>query len=302
MKIAIAGGTGLVGMALTAELTSKGHQVLILTRKEREDISPASQIKYVQWLSGNANPESELEGIDAFVNLAGATINNKWTDDYKRKILESRLQAASEVMRILTVLRKKPEVLVNASAVGYYGTSLTATFTEESVPVENDFLTDTTHQWEQAALKAQEIGVRVVLCRLGVVLARSGGALPRMTMPYRFFAGGTVGSGRQWLSWIHINDVVSGILFAIENTTVVGPVNFTAPEPVSMEQFGKVLSRVLEKPHWLPVPSFMLKLLLGEMSLLVLKGQRVLPQKLESSGFSFQYPTLSSALKNIFEN
>lgn len=302
MKIAIAGGTGLVGEALTAELTNKGHEVLILTRKKQADTPSASQIKYVQWLSENARPESELEGIDAIVNLAGASINNKWTDDYKRKILESRLQAADEVMRILTVLRKKPEVLVNASAVGYYGTSLTATFTEESAPVEIDFLTDTTQQWEQAALKAEEIGVRVVLCRLGVVLARSGGALPRMTMPYRFFAGGTVGSGRQWLSWIHIKDVVSGMLFAIENRTVVGAVNFTAPEPVSMEQFGKVLSRVLRKPHWLPVPSFMLKLLLGEMSLLVLKGQRVLPQKLESSGFSFQYPTLSSALKNIFAN
>lgn len=301
MKIAISGGTGLVGKALSAELTSNGHEVFILTRK-KTDKHNNSTIKYVQWLSENARPETELEGIDAFVNLAGASINGTWSDEYKRKILESRLQVADEVLRIFAALSKKPEVLINASAVGYYGTSLTATFTEESSPVGNDFLTDTAERWEQGALNAQDLGVRVVLCRFGVVLSRSGGALPRMVLPYRFYAGGKIGSGNQWLSWIHIDDAVRGIIFCIENNTVAGPVNFTAPEPVIMDEFGRTIGHVIKKPHWLPVPSFMLKLLLGDMSMLVLEGQHVEPKKLLAAGFRFQYPELASALKNIFDN
>lgn len=298
MKIAITGGTGLVGQALSSHLIQAGHQVFILTRdsSESHSINP----KYVQWLNSGDRPENELEGLDAIVNLAGATINSKWTDEYKRKIVDSRLQATSEVKRIIEELPTKPSVLVNASAVGYYGTSLSKEFTEQSIK-GSDFLADTVHLWEASASEIQDMGVRPVLCRFGVILDKNAGALPRMILPYKLFAGGKIGTGKQWLSWIHIEDVVRGIIFVIENTNVNGPVNFTAPSPVTMEQFGETLSKVLNRPHWMPVPSFALKILLGEMSILVLEGQRAMPEKLINAGFTFRYPELEDALKEIFD-
>jgi uncharacterized protein len=297
MKIAITGGTGLVGKALSSHLIQGGHQVYILTRKSSEphSINP----KYVQWLNPGNTPEKELAGIDTIVNLAGATINSKWTDEYKQKIVGSRLRATSEVKRIIEQLPTKPSVLVNASAVGYYGTSLSEEFTEQSNK-GSDFLANTVHHWEASAAQVQSMGVRPVLCRFGVILDKNAGALPRMVLPYKFFAGGKIGSGKQWLSWIHIEDVVRGIIFAIENSKVNGPVNFTAPSPAAMEEFGTTLSRVINKPHWMQVPSFALKILLGEMSILVLEGQRAVPVKLVNAGFTFRYPELEEALKEIF--
>lgn len=295
MKIAISGGTGLVGKALSSELIRNGHEVIILTRnKINSSVNPT----FVQWLNDGDQPENALEGIDAIVNLAGATINHRWTDEYKQVILESRLRATSEINRIIGKLKLKPEVLINASAVGYYGTSVTAEFSEQSAQ-GNDFLAETVARWETAASAASDSGVRVVLCRFGVVLDKKGGALPRMVMPYNLFGGGKIGSGQQWLSWIHIKDVVGGIMFAIENNQLTGPVNFSAPEPVNMDQFGKTLAKVINKPHWMPVPSFLLKLILGEMSILVLEGQRVLPEKLLRAGFVFRFPHLQEALKDI---
>lgn len=296
MKIAISGGTGLVGQALSTELIRNGHEVFILTRS-KTNISANPQ--FVQWLNDGDQPENALEGVDAIVNLAGATINNRWTDEYKHKILESRLRATSEINRIIEELNQKPTVLINASAVGYYGTSMTAEFSEQSAQ-GNDFLAETVARWETAASAANNLGVRVVLCRFGVILDKKGGALPRMALPYKLFGGGTIGSGQQWLSWIHIKDVVGGIMFAIENKQLSGPVNFSAPEPVIMDQFGKTLAKVINRPHWMPVPSVMLKLLLGEMSILVLEGQRVLPEKLLSAGYVFLFPHLQDALNDIF--
>jgi uncharacterized protein len=298
MKIAITGGTGLVGKALSRKMINSGHEVFILTRNNASSNSSLNP-KYVSWLNEGDQPEFELEGIDAIVNLAGATINSRWTDDYKRKILDSRLQATSEVKGIIKKLIKKPEVLVNASAVGFYGTSLTEEFTEQA-PAGNDFLAETVEKWEGAASQAEDLGVRVVLCRFGVILDKHGGALPRMVLPYKLFGGGKIGSGKQWLSWIHIQDAVSGIMFAIDNKDLKGPVNFSAPSPVTMDQFGKTLASVLQKPHWMPVPSFMLKMLLGEMSILVLEGQQVRPEKLLSAGYVFRFQNLKEALKDIF--
>ncbi|MEH7884780.1 TIGR01777 family oxidoreductase [Bacillus sp. JJ1609] len=295
MKIAISGGTGLVGKALSSELIRNGHEVIILTRSK---INSSANPKFVQWLNDGDQPEKALEGIDAIVNLAGATINSRWTDEYKREILESRLQATSEINRIIGKLKLKPEVLINASAVGYYGTSLTAEFSEISAGGD-DFLAETVARWETEANQAGILGVRVVLCRFGVILDKKGGALPRMVLPYKLFGGGKIGSGKQWLSWIHIEDVVGGILFALENKQLTGPVNFSAPEPVKMDQFGKILAKVINRPHWMPVPSVILKLLLGEMSILVLEGQRVLPEKLLSAGYVFRFPYFQEALKDI---
>ena len=295
MKIAISGGTGLVGKALSSKLIDNGHEVIILTRSK---INSSANPKFVQWLNDGDQPEKELEGIDAIVNLAGATINSRWTAEYKREILESRLRTTSEINRIIGKLKLKPEVLINASAVGYYGTSYTAEFSEISAGGD-DFLAETVARWETEANQACNLGVRVILCRFGVILDKKGGALPRMVLPYQLFGGGKIGSGKQWLSWIHIEDVVGGILFALENKQLNGPVNFSAPEPVNMDEFGKTLAKVINRPHWMPVPSVMLKLLLGEMSILVLEGQRVLPEKLLSAGYIFRFPHLQEALKDI---
>lgn len=300
MKIAISGGTGLVGKALSHELLQNGHEVIILTRNKTASHG-SSDLKYVQWMNVNSQPEKELEGVHAIVNLAGATINSRWTNEYKERILQSRLQATAEINRVMSVLKKKPQVLLNASAVGYYGTSRTAVFTEGYTSGKNDFLAETVERWESSALQAENTGVRVVLCRFGVILDEHGGALPRMVLPYKFFTGGKIGSGKQWISWIHIVDTVRALIFAIENQHLRGPVNVTAPSPVTMDQFGENVSSVLHKPHWLPVPPFILKALLGEMSVLVLEGQRVLPKKLLDAGFSFKFPDLTGALKNIFD-
>lgn len=296
MKIAITGGTGLVGRALTNELLHNGHEVFILTRQVKELNS--SNVQFVKWLNPGDKPENQLEGIDAIVNLAGATINGRWTEEYKQKIIDSRIKATTEVKRIIQSLKNKPDVLVNASAVGYYGTSMSGEFNEQSDP-GNDFLADTVQRWEAAASEAKEFGTRVVLSRFGLILDKNGGALPRIILPYKFFGGGKVGTGDQWLSWIHVTDVVSGLILAIESSKLEGPVNFVAPSPVTMDQFGRTLSKVMERPHWLPVPAFALKVALGEMSMLVLEGQKAIPEKLLSAGFSFQYPELEKALREI---
>ncbi|KKK36547.1 multidrug MFS transporter [Mesobacillus campisalis] len=299
MKIVIAGGTGLIGRHLTGHLIKQGHEVMILSRSPKK--TGNSSLHYVRWLNEGDQPDKELEGAEAFVNLAGTTINSRWTSKGKEAIVQSRLKAVSEIHRIISKLALKPAVLINASAIGYYGTSEEETFTENAGTPGVDFLADTVIQWEEAAAKTEQLGVRIVLCRFGVVLDQAEGALPKMVTPYNMFAGGTIGTGRQWLSWIHIEDVSRALGFVLEQEAISGPVNFTAPHPVQMKTFGKELASVLNKPHWLPVPGFALKMLLGEMSLLVLEGQRVLPEKLLAHGFEFNYPTLHGALTEIFK-
>jgi uncharacterized protein (TIGR01777 family) len=196
-------------------------------------------------------------------------------------------------------LNRKPNTFLNASAVGFYGTSQTKIFTEADHKAGTDFLASVVEKWEAEATKVEQIGIRTVLLRFGVVLAKDGGALSKMLLPYKFFAGGTVGSGKQWLSWVHVDDLVKMIDFAIKNEHVKGAINITAPHPVQMKVFGQTLASVLNKPHWLPAPSLALKLVLGEMSMLVLEGQKVLPKKAQDLGYQFQYPRLDAALKNL---
>jgi uncharacterized protein len=299
VKIVIAGGTGLIGRYLTGHLIKQGHEVIILSRSPKKTGNPS--LHYVRWLNEGDQPEKELEGAEAFVNLAGKSINSRWTSKGKEGIVQSRLSAVNEIHRIISKLAHKPAVLINASAIGYYGTSEEETFTENAGTPGVDFLADTVIQWEEAAAKTEQFGVRSVLCRFGVVLDQAEGALPKMVTPYNMFAGGTIGTGRQWLSWIHIEDVSRALEFVLEQEAISGPVNFTAPRPVRMKTFGKELASVLNRPHWLPVPGFALKMLLGEMSLLVLDGQRVLPEKLLAHGFEFNHPTLHGALAEIFK-
>jgi uncharacterized protein len=300
MKITVTGGTGFVGRALTEELTRNGHELFILTRNISK-YENHEQITYVQWLNKGDQPAEILEGVDVVINLAGESINSgRWTEERKQRILDSRLTATKEVLKILDQLRKKPQVLINASAVGFYGISNTKTFTEDIEESGEDFLAKTVQQWEAEALQAEKMGIRTVFCRFGIILDQSDGALPRIALPYKLFAGGTVGSGNQWVSWIHLKDVVKGILFIINNDEVKGPVNFTAPNPVKMKEFGQTVGMVLHRPHWLPAPGFALKAALGEMSILVLEGQKVLPQKLLDHGYSFTYGNLKKALEDIY--
>ncbi|MGD8188916.1 TIGR01777 family oxidoreductase [Brevibacillus ginsengisoli] len=297
MQIVIVGGSGFVGQHLAKRLLAAGHEVWIPTRGSHS-------VPHGQTISYKLNEMgallSKLKSPYAIVNLAGESINSgRWTAKRKEAILQSRLEVTHTIVRAIKASEQKPEVLINASAIGFYGYSNTATFTESS-PSGHGFLADVTREWEQAASKAAP-HTRVVLARLGVVLGANGGALPRMVLPYYGWIGGRVGSGRQLLSWIHIDDVAGIIEHCLTDQRIHGPVNVTAPEPITMDQFGRKISQTLHRPHWLAVPSFALKFLLGEMAEIVLQGQFVLPQVMQSYGYTFTYPTADQALQEIYK-
>lgn len=297
LEIAISGGTGFIGKALTLYLASKGHIVYILTRQVRENHSPAN-IHYIHWDAGAS--KFPLSSIDVIINLAGESINNgRWTKKQQEKIINSRLHTTKGLIKQLQTLHTYPSTFINASAIGYYGTSEIDTFTEEHPKKGNDFLATTVQLWEEEASKAADLGIRTIYTRFGIVLGKNGGALPKMLLPYQLFMGGTIGSGNQLLSWVHLEDVVRMIDFAIHTKEVSGAFNITAPHPVTMTEFGRTIAKVLHRPHWLPVPAFALKTLLGEKSILVLEGQRVLPQKAIQHGYTHSYATLEHALQNI---
>lgn len=299
MKIVIAGGSGFVGQKLTDTLLSEGHEIIILSRK---DSKIDGNLKYVKWLQKDTFPENEIISADAFVNLAGVSINEgRWTAEHREQIYVSRMEATDELLRIISALQTKPVVLVNASAIGIYPASEDNVYTEESLDYADDFLGQTVTDWETKAASAETEGIRVVCMRFGVILGKSAGALPLMVLPYKLFAGGTVGSGNQWVSWVHIDDVAYAIAFTLSNQQVCGPVNVTSPFPKRMKYFGKTIGSVLHRPHWIPVPSFAMKIVLGKKSALVLEGQHVLPEKLLSYGFNFHFPTLESALNDLYK-
>lgn len=300
MKIAIAGGTGMVGKKFSSLLLNSGHEVIVLTRGENRF---QNDIQFVNWLTDSAKPEAALEGIDAFVNLAGVSLNDgRWTEKQKKLIYQSRIESTDEVLRIFKALHVKPSVYINASAVGIYPVSTTTVYTENSTQKANDFLGMVVQDWEERALKAKALDIRTCLTRFGVILAKDEGALPLMTLPYRLGVGGTVGSGQQWISWIHIEDVANALLFVIEHETLAGPINFTSPNVKKMKYFGQSLGAALHRPHWLPVPSIALKLALGEKSTLVLEGQHVMPEKLLKANFLFKFISVEDAIYNLHGN
>ncbi|MFS0784677.1 TIGR01777 family oxidoreductase [Bacillus sp. 1P06AnD] len=301
MHIVIAGGSGFVGKKLTQALLKDHHHVYILTRNTANKKS-SPNLHYVQWLNDGDRPEESIAHMDAIINLAGTSLNSgRWTENRKKDIIGSRLKATKEIRRLISVSSAKPAVLLNASAIGYYGTSETETFTETDIRPPSDFLSETVHKWEAEAIEAQSAGIRTVLMRFGVILDKEQGALPQIGIPYKLYVGGPVGKGKQVLSWIHIDDIIQAAVFCLMNGHIQGPVNFTAPHPQTMSEFGKTLAVVLNRPYWMPAPSFLLKLGLGEKSILVLEGQRVLPERLLASGYSFLFPTLKEALENIMK-
>jgi uncharacterized protein (TIGR01777 family) len=296
MQIAVCGGTGFVGRYLIELLLNKGHLVVLISRSK--GTGQSHEIERLTWDEIETDPHV-LDGVQAVVNLAGETINHRWTRSAKSKILQSRLDTTDRIVRAINKLERKPGVLVNGSGMSIYGVSETDTFDESSPDRVVDFLSGVVSEWERAADSLQN--VRLVKLRVGLVLGGDGGALSLMALPYKLGIGGPVGSGRQWLSWIHVADIARLILFSIEEESVFGPLNAVGPAPVTNNEFGRTLGKVLKRPHWAPAPGAVLKLALGEMSDLILKGQRVLPAKALSHGFVFEYPTLESALTSIYK-
>ena len=303
MKIAITGATGLVGSRLVAKLTQAGHQILVLTRNpnKAKKVFPASafsNLEIVQYTPQESGEwQKSISGCDAVVNLAGEPIAERWNAQQKKSIVESRQLGTRKLVEAISIAESKPQVLVSGSAVGYYGTSETATF-EETSPPGNDFLAQVCQNWETEARKVTELGVRLVILRIGIVLA-NGGALGKMIGPFKMFAGGPIGSGKQWFSWIHRDDLVSLIERAIQDSNMSGVYNATAPNPVRMNQLCQTLGEVMNRPSWLPVPDFVLEILLGDGAIVVLEGQQVLPKKTQATGFDYQYAELKPALAEI---
>lgn len=296
---AITGATGFVGSALTASLMQDGHQVVRIGRGSGH-ASPVPRLRTVTWdpAAGRLDPAG-LEGTDAVIHLAGENVaGGRWTAARKDAIRASRVQGTSLVARTLAGMQHKPSVLVSASAIGIYGNRGDATL-DESADLASDFLGTVARDWEAATAPAAEAGIRVVHARIGIVLGWGGGALARMRLPFLLGLGGPLGNGRQYMSWISLTDVVRALRHCADDRAVRGPVNLTAPQPVTNREFTRTLGRVLHRPAILPAPAFALRLLLGEMGeALLLGGQRVLPAALQASGFRFTDERLEDALRS----
>lgn len=298
MKIVIAGGTGFIGKLLVSRLKIRGHEIILLSRSVQP--STDSALRCCPWDARTLGAwADELEAADAVINLAGAALAGKrWGRRQKEVILGSRIQATRAIVQAIEKSECKPKVLINASAVGYYGDVPEGDVTETS-PKGKGFLAETCDQWEKEARVAEKSGVRTVLLRTGIVLGKGGGALSKMIPLFQFFAGGPLGSGRQWVPWIHQEDVVGALLFALENNAISGPVNTTAPNPLIMSDFCHELGKVLNRPSWVQVPAFVLKLVLGEMSEMLLGGQKAMPQKLLEHHYSFRFSDLYAVLMDV---
>lgn len=300
MKILITGSTGLVGTALVAALARDGHMICRLVRPGTQTAGGSPGAFDVAWNAQTGELGGAAVGAEAIVNLAGASIvDGRWNESRKKLIRASRVDNTQALMTALGKMNAKPDVFVSASAIGFYGSRGDEMLSESSAP-GNDFLADTCKAWEQAALRAEQFRSRVVLARFGIILAKHGGALPKMIAPFKFGVGGRLGSGRQWMSWIALEDVVSILRLALTKRDWRGPINAVAPESVTNAQFAKELASTLHRPAIFPAPAFALRLAMGEMAdALLLGSQRVMPERLRHAGFQFKHPSLRRALHDL---
>lgn len=301
-RVIVTGGTGFIGRPLSHRLIQEGFDVVCLTRnasaaKEREK----NGIKFVEWDGKSAAGWSEFaEGAAAIVNLAGESIGSgRWTDERRQRILQSRMNAGKAVTEAVKTVKEKPEVVIQASAIGIYGNRGKETL-DESSGLGEGFLAEVAKDWEKSTGEIEASGVRHVVIRTGLVLGSSGGVLARLLLPYRFFVGGPMGSGKQWMSWIHIIDEIGSIIFLMRRKDLNGAFNLTAPQPLPNKLFSRELGKILKCPSWFPVPGLLLKLFLGKMAEeTILTSQRVMPVRLEEAGYPFVYPDLTGALADI---
>lgn len=300
MRVLITGGTGFLGRALAHSLLADGYEVIALSRRPEQARGLPPGVRVVHWDAHTAEGWGPLaEDAAAIVNLAGESIaGGPWTAERKRRIHDSRVNAGRAVVAAVQAARRKPGVVIQASAVGYYGPHGDEEVTEDTPPGE-DFLARVAVDWEASTVPVEALGVRRVIIRTGLPLSREGGVFPFFLLPFRFFVGGPLGSGRQWVPWIHIADEIGAIRFLMENTEAQGPFNLSAPNPVTNAEFSRILGRVMRRPSFMRVPAFALRLILGELSTLMLSGQRQIPRRLVEMGYHFRFPDLEVALRDL---
>ncbi len=308
MRIIITGGTGMIGSALANNLVGEGHEVIVLSRSPAlaSGLDPAVRIE--GWDAHSAYGWGELaDGADAIVNLAGASIAGegflpaRWTDERKQAIIESRVNAGKAIVEAIQQAKDKPGVLIQSSAVGYYGTHPNNIEITEDSPGGNDWLAQVCKEWEASTEVVERVGVRRAIIRTGVVLSFESGALQRMALPFQMFAGGPLGNGKQPLPWIHPADEIGAIKYLIKHPDASGPFNLAAPHPLTNGEFSKALGRVMNRPSLIPVPGFAFNMMFGEVATIVLDGQRVLPQRLLDLGYTFQFPKAEAALTDLYQ-
>ena len=306
MKDLIAGGTGVLGRALITNLAGAGYEITVLSRnpdRHRETMPDGVLVEYWDGLP-NGEWTGLVDGVDVVVNFAGENLAGegflpeRWTSEKKKRLRQSRINSGQAIVEAITAAEQRPKVLVQSSAIGYYGPRDDEPITE-SEPAGDDFLASIAVEWEACTEAVEPLGVRRVIIRTGLIQTLQGGPLTRMYLPYKLFGGVYFGNGRQYWSWIHLDDEIRAIRFLMENELAQGPFNLTAPNPVTCRDFGKTLGKVMGRPSYMPVPGFALKLVIGEVATIVIDGQRVLPKKLEELGFSFQFAGLEQALQDI---
>ncbi len=299
MRVLIAGGSGFIGSALTADLVRDGHEVIILTRNVNASQSLSPRVRFVHWDTRTLGTwAAEIEQADAVVNLIGESIGVKrWTFAQKQEIIQSRVNAGNALTQATRSASHKPAVFVQMSGIGAYGMSEDRVF-DESDDYGDDFGASVTRAWEASTRPVEELGVRWVAARSGVVLHAAKGSLPRMLLPFRFFVGGRLGSGRQWFSWIHLADAIRALRFLLDNPGAKGIFNLCA-ESVTNREFARAVGKAMHRPSFIPVPAFVLKIMFGEMSTVILEGQNAVAKRLQAMGFEFLYPKIDAALENL---
>ena len=308
MRVIITGGTGLIGKALANSLAHDSHEVIVLSRNQNRTAGLASGVKLVGWDAKTAQGWGALvDGAGAVVNLAGESIAgegfppSRWTPERKQRIGDSRVNAGKAIVEAITAAKNKPAVLIQSSAVGYYGVHGDEDITE-AAPIGNDFLANVCKDWEASTAAVESMGVRRVVIRTGILLSTKGGVLPQLSLPFKLFVGGPIGSGKQQMPWIHIDDEIAAIRYLIDTSDAKGVFNLSAPEPLNNAALARVMGRVMGRPSFFPTPGMVFKIAFGELSTLLLDGQRAVPKHLLDSGFKFKYPEVEAALRDLFNN